>query len=101
MFLQIIDQKNRDDVVCSLLSKMSEIYDTLTKAGLRDIESMKEIVERISQQTLECSYFIRACAVNQKFRESIISGFVLTYLTLRIRNEIFQESCFRHGRVCA
>lgn len=72
----IIDQKHRDDAVCSLLKKMNEVYDTLTKAELRDIKSMKEVVGRISQQTLECSYFIREYASNEKFRKSIISRFV-------------------------
>ena len=73
---KIIDQKNRDAAVCSLLSKMNEVYAILTKAGLRDIQSIKEVVERISQQTLECSYFIQKYAQNEKFRKLIIPGFV-------------------------
>jgi len=69
MFSQIIDPKNLDAAVCSLLSKMDEVYVTLTKAELRDIEYMKEVVEHISQQTLECSYFIREYTGNEKFRK--------------------------------
>ena len=77
MFSQkIIDQKNRDAAVCALLSKMDDVYVFLTNAEVRDIRSMKEVVERISQQTLECSYFIREYAQNEKFRKLIISGFV-------------------------
>ena len=67
---RIVDQKNRDDAVCSLLLKMNEVYETLTKEELRDIESMKGVVELISRQTLECSYFIREYASNEKFRKS-------------------------------
>jgi hypothetical protein len=72
---------------------MNEVYVSLTKAGLSEIESVKEVVERISQQTLECAYFIQEYAQNEKFRKLVISGFVLTNLTLTLRNEIFQESC--------
>jgi len=75
---KIIDQKNRDDAVCSLLSKMNEVYLTLTEAELQDIKSMKGVVERICQQTLECSYFIREYAQNDKFRKSSILELVET-----------------------
>jgi len=64
----IFDQANRDDSVHALLSKMDEVYTSLTTAGLNEIGSMKAIVERITHQTLECSYFIQAYCVNQKFR---------------------------------
>ena len=90
---KIIDQRNRDDAVCSLLLKMNEVYETLTNAELRDIDSMKGVVERISQQTLECSYFIREYASNQKFRKSIIRGCV-SEANAWIRNEVRQKSCF-------
>jgi len=39
----IIDQTTRDDSICSLLSKMDEVYTFLVKAELRDIESMKAV----------------------------------------------------------
>ena len=63
------EQETLDDSVLSLLSKMSEVYTFLNKAELQDIESMKTVVERIGSQTLECSYFIREYAKNEKFRE--------------------------------
>ena len=65
----IIDQKNRDDSVCALVSKMDEAYAFLTVRGLNDIVSMGTIVERITRQTVECSYFIQAYCGNQKFRK--------------------------------
>ena len=65
----IIYQPNRDDSVLKLLSKMDEVYTLLTTAGLEDIESMKVIVERITHQTVECSYFIQAYCANQNFRK--------------------------------
>ena len=65
----IIHQTTRDDSIRSLLSKMDEVYTFLVKAELRDIESMKTLIERICQQTLECSYFIREYSQNKKFRE--------------------------------
>jgi len=65
----IIDQTNRDDSVHALLSKMDEVYTFLTTTELDDIRSMKAIIERITRQTLECSYFIQAYCENQKFRK--------------------------------
>ena len=65
-----IDQKTRDDSVLSLLAKMEEVYSFLTKADLQDIESMKTVVERITHQTIDCSYFIQKYAKNEKFRKS-------------------------------
>lgn len=64
----IIAQTTRDDAVRSLLSKMDEVYTFLMKEELRDIESMKTVVERICYQTLECSYFIREYSQNKGFR---------------------------------
>ena len=63
----IIDQINRDDSVQALLSTMDEVYMFLTTAELDDIRSMKSAIERITHQTLECSYFIQAYCGNQKF----------------------------------
>ena len=65
----IIDQRTRDNSVHSLLSKMNEVYTSLMKEDLRDIESMKTVVERICYQTLECSYFIREYSQNKNFRK--------------------------------
>ena len=65
----IIAQVCLNDSVCELLLKMNEVYMFLTNAGLDDIWSMKAIVERITRQPLECSYFIQAYCGNQKFRK--------------------------------
>ena len=67
----IIEQAHLDVSVCKLLSKMNEVYTFLTTAELKAIESMKTIVERITHQTLECSYFIQAYCANEKFRKLI------------------------------
>ena len=63
-----IDQVNRDASVGSLLKKMNEVYTFLTEKDLRDIKFMTSVVERITLQTLECSYFIQEYAKNEKFR---------------------------------
>lgn len=65
----VIDQTTRDNSVRSLLSKMNEVYTFLMKEELRNIESMKTVVERICYQTLECSYFVREYSQNKKFRK--------------------------------
>ena len=65
----IIAQVHLDDSVCELLSKMNEVYTFLTNAGLDKIRSMKAIVERITLQTVQCSYFIQSYCANQKFCE--------------------------------
>jgi hypothetical protein len=69
VYQMIIDQTTRDNSVRSLLSKMNEVYSFLMKEDLRDIESMKTVVERICHQTLECSYFIREYSQNKNFRK--------------------------------
>ena len=48
---------------------MNEVYTSLTTAELKAIESMKAVVERITYQTVQCSYFIQEYCVNQKFRK--------------------------------
>ena len=71
---------------------MNEVYTFLTEKELRDIESMKSVVERITLQTLECSYFIQEYSKNEKFRKlrwhCNITGRELTCLS---RDEIDQE----------
>ena len=64
----IVDQTNRDDSVRALLSKMDEVYTFLSTAELDDIKSMKTIIERITRQPVECSYFIQTYCGSQKFR---------------------------------
>ena len=72
--------------------KMNEVYTFLTKKELRDVESMKTVVERITRQTLECSYFIQEYSKNEKFRKLMLhcntTGDELTCLS---RDENYQE----------
>ena len=65
----IIDQAHLDGSIHALLLKMDEVYTFLATAELNDIKSMKVVVERITRQTVECSYFIQAYSGNQKFRK--------------------------------
>ncbi|KAH9487260.1 Vegetative incompatibility protein HET-E-1 [Psilocybe cubensis] len=72
----IVNQNIRDGSIVSLLKKMNDVYIFLTAADLRDIESMKGIVEQICRQTLECSYFIREYAQNTKFRTRLLKNLI-------------------------
>ena len=71
---------------------MNEVYTLLTEKGLRDIKVMKSVVEHITFQTVECAYFIREYAKNEKFRKLRLdcntTGGELTCLS---RDEIYQE----------
>ena len=80
----IIDQVNRDNSIGSLFRKMDEVYTFLTRKELRDIASMKIVVERITRQTLECSYFIQEYSGNEKFRT-----LSLNCNTYRLRSHLF------------
>jgi hypothetical protein len=94
----IIDQKIRDDSILSLLKKMDYVYTFLTEQELRDIESMKTVVEQICHQTLECSYFIQKYSQNEKFRKpyfhckTCVNEFII-YLFC-VRDEAPQEFIF-------
>jgi hypothetical protein len=72
VYQTIIAQTSRDDSVCSLLSKMDEVYTFLIHADLQDIKSMKTVIDNIYHQTLECSYFIREYSQNETFRKSVL-----------------------------
>ena len=95
----IIDQVNRDHSIKSLFLKMEEVYTFLTGEELWRIESMKAVVERITRQTLECSYFIREYSKNEKYRMLKLhcntTGGELTYLS---RDEIHQQFVVWDGR---
>ena len=95
----IIDQVNRDDSIRSLLLKMDEVYAFLTGEELQRIESMKTVVERVTRQTLECSYFIREYSKNEKFSKSRLhcntTGGELTCLS---RDKVYQELVVWDGR---
>ena len=87
----ILEQAHLDVSVCELLSKMNEVYTFLTTAELNTIESMKATVERITLQTVQCSYFIQAYCANQKFRK----------LTLTVTLMSMNLSVFFKGRGCS
>ena len=78
---------------------MNEVYIFLTGEELRRIEFMKVVVECITRQTLECSYFIREYSKNEKFRMLRLhcntTDGKLTYLS---RDEIYQELAVWNGR---
>ncbi|KAH7907518.1 hypothetical protein BJ138DRAFT_1014364, partial [Hygrophoropsis aurantiaca] len=56
----ILAQDSRDQAVLDLLSKLNQVYAFLTQGDtLAKISSMRTIVARIAQLTLECAEFIR------------------------------------------
>ena len=88
----IIGQVNLDVSVCALLSRMKEVYTFLTTAGLHDITSMKAVVERITHQTVQCSYFIQAYCANQKFRKLDLSK---TLMLINLSISFKERGCSR------
>ncbi|KXN87593.1 Vegetative incompatibility protein HET-E-1 [Leucoagaricus sp. SymC.cos] len=64
---EIPRQAELDDSVLSLVVKMNETYTFLISEGVKQIEGMETVVRRISQQTLECAYFIQAYSKNKHF----------------------------------
>ncbi|KXN81645.1 hypothetical protein AN958_04067 [Leucoagaricus sp. SymC.cos] len=64
---KVTEQVELDDSVCSLVVKMDETYTFLISEGMEQIEGMKTVVRRISEQTLECAYFIQAYLKNKPF----------------------------------
>ena len=78
---------------------MNKVYAFLTTAGLNDIMSMKAIVERITYQTVQCSYFIQAYCANQKFRKpDLAMTLILTIYRFLSRNEAAQERVLLQGQ---
>lgn len=49
----------RDNKVHNLCGTMKDVYDLVTTKYLKDVESLKDALARLSKQTLECSYFIQ------------------------------------------
>ena len=91
-----IDQANRDDSVRALLLKMDKVYTFLTTAEMEAILSMKAIVERITRQTVECSYFIQAYCGNRKFRKLTdhdidVGEFIGFFQGTRLLNNLFSS----------
>ncbi|THH17319.1 hypothetical protein EW146_g3463 [Bondarzewia mesenterica] len=64
----IMNQKERDQRITGLLMTLNEVFDVMNQAKtLGKIESHKQILARMSQQTVECGYFIRSYAKDEKF----------------------------------
>ena len=97
VYQMIIDQTTRDNSVRSLLSKMNEVYTFLMKEELRNIESMKTVVELICYQTLECSYFIREYSQNKNFRKLMsyfetVNAFIFYMQGTRLLKNMISET---------
>jgi hypothetical protein len=60
-----------DRAVRELLKKLGEVYNFITQDEmLGKISSMHDVLERISQQTRECAYFIKDYSETKKFCKS-------------------------------
>ncbi|KAG1896785.1 uncharacterized protein F5891DRAFT_1192682 [Suillus fuscotomentosus] len=67
-FIQTItSQATRDDSIGQLLSNMDEVDMFLAENDLAALRSIKSVVVRICQQTLERSYFLRDYSKSQNF----------------------------------
>ncbi|KAG1879574.1 hypothetical protein C8R48DRAFT_589497, partial [Suillus tomentosus] len=67
----IVAQAERDKSIHSLLEKLAEVYHFMTlDDSLSKIESMRGVVGKIAQQTLECARFIREYSETKSFCES-------------------------------
>jgi len=60
---------------------MDEVYSFFKEDHLEDIKSMKSIVTRICQQTVECCYFLRDYSKTKNFCESTNDKVVIIELT--------------------
>jgi hypothetical protein len=59
---------------------MTDVYDFVEEAEpVKKVESHKEILAAMAQQTTECAYFIRECATNTGF---CVSSFMYQISTL-------------------
>ena len=64
----MLAQKDRDDAIDHLVEVMSDVYSLIHEAeSLVYIESHKQILGVLTQQTTECGYFIRDYAINKNF----------------------------------
>ncbi|KAG1819391.1 hypothetical protein DFJ58DRAFT_739431 [Suillus subalutaceus] len=64
----IIAQAERDKSIHSLLEKLAEVYRFMTQEdSLGKIESMRGIVGKVAQQTIECARFIREYSETESF----------------------------------
>jgi hypothetical protein len=95
----ILAQADRDYAVHRLLAKLAQIYDFMTQdETLSRISSMRDIIGRISQQTLECARFMRDYSETKNFCESyhalhnVHSQSSIVILGKRLGKNIVQET---------
>ncbi|KAG2134918.1 uncharacterized protein EDB93DRAFT_838509 [Suillus bovinus] len=64
----ILTQAERDESVDGLLKKLDEVYGFITQDdNLSKVESMRDVIGKIAQQTLECARFIREYSETKSF----------------------------------
>jgi hypothetical protein len=68
----VLAQKARDEALDHLVEVMNDAYSFVNEAAaLKEIESHKQIIAVLTQQTIDCAYFIRDYAINKSFCMSI------------------------------
>ncbi|THH14149.1 hypothetical protein EW146_g6153 [Bondarzewia mesenterica] len=104
----IVKQNERDQRITGLLKTLNEVLDLMNEAkDLGKIESHKQILTRMSQQTVECGYFIRSYANDHNFwkrtgknimssADSTIEQYQTIFISLRSQ---LQESAGLHTNV--
>ena len=60
-------QMKRDDRIDKLFTTMNSFYDIVSDIEPEKIESLRDLLRRIAQQTTECCYFIRDYAKTKGF----------------------------------
>ena len=69
----ILAQRDLDDSIRHLVVTMNDMYAFIHEAEpLEKIESHRQIVALMMQQTVECGYFIRDYAKNKDFCMSVL-----------------------------
>ena len=64
----VLAQRARDESINHLIETMADVYSFVQEAeSLKKIESHKQILLHMAQQTVECGYFIRDYARNKNF----------------------------------
>jgi hypothetical protein len=70
----ILTQKERDDNIARLLEVMVDVYAFVLEAEpVKKLESHKQILASMVQQTTECAYFLREYATNTSFSMSVFA----------------------------
>jgi hypothetical protein len=67
-------QKFRDESIGRLVETMNDTYEFVHEVEpLKKVESHKEIIVHIMQQTTECGYFVRDYSKNKDFCKSFLT----------------------------